>query len=255
MRLVSRFPTRPFTFQAPATNNAATPGNALAGNGANSATARASNRNFNAASAPRFGRRVLPLPRAVPSFPGVSLAPAPIPPASVRDIARAGVPQNGGGNIVLPNPSIDLPSAPVPRQRVLPPDDNGLNPAGAPGRGYVRITEGRVGNGVIPVQPGGAARQNENNANDAARNGQTDQAISQLSEAIRADSDNAGFRYQQRATLFLQRGDYGRASDDFQSAISAYQNQINNGDDVAQARRGLNSARSGLSLALAGRRG
>lgn len=147
-----------------------------------------------------------------------------------------------------------MPAAPAPRQRVLPPTDNGLNPAGSPNRGYVRVTEGRVGNGVIPSQPSAVARENERAANDAARNGQNDQAISQLSQAIRADSDNAGFRYQQRATLFLNRGDYSRAADDFQSAISAYQNQISSGDDVAQARRGLSSARSGLNLALAGKR-
>ena len=241
----------PVTFQAPSAPinaNAST-----ANNNANAPTARANNRFGGGGSTPRFPRRVLPPARPVPNFPGVSLAPAPIPPGSVRStIPRA---SQGGSNIILPSPNVDLSSAPAPRQRVLPPGDNGLNPAGSPGRGYVRITEGRVGNGVIPAQPSSVARQNESSAGDAARNGQTDQAISQLSQAIRADSDNAGFRYQQRATLFLQRGDYNRASEDFQAAISAYQNQINSGNDVAQARRGLSSARSGLNLALAGKRG
>ena len=250
----------PATFQAPpaTTSNATATTNESANNNAPQTTARANNRGPNSGSnsRPRTVQRILPPARPVPSFPGVSLAPAPIPPASVRNTnsgANAG--QSGGNNIILPRPSIDLPAPTAPRQRVLPPSDNGLNPAGSPNRGYVRITEGRVGNGVIPTQPSGAARQNENDANDSARNGQTDQAISQLSQAIRADSENAGFRYQQRAMLFLQRGDYNRASDDFQSAISAYQNQINNGDDVAQAKRGLSSARSGLNLALAGKRG
>lgn len=220
-----------------------------------STTARANNRGPNSSS-PRPNRVLRPA-RPAPNFPSVSLAPAPIPPASVRNsIPRAGANQNSGGSsIILPSPSIEMPSAPVQRQRVLPPTDNGLNPAGSPNRGYVRVTEGRVGNGVIPSQPSAVARDNERQANDAARNGQSDQAISQLSQAIRADSDNAGFRYQQRATLFLQRGDYNRATDDFQSAISAYQSQISSGDDVAQARRGLSSARSGLTLALAGKRG
>lgn len=251
----------PATFTAPNAQNApggapntATGANTGAGNNAPSTTARASNRASNNGNA-RAPRRSFPSPRPVPSFPSVSLAPAPIPPASARNQLPSAGGQNGGGNIILPSPSIEMPSAPIQRQRVLPPTDNGLNPAGAPGRGYVRVTEGRVGTGVMPSQPSNVARENENNANASARNGQTDQAISQLSQAIRADSDNAGFRYQQRAMLFLQRGDYNRASDDFQSAISAYQSQISRGDNVAQAKSGLNSARSGLTLALAGKRG
>ncbi len=246
----------PATFTAPPAPNSSggAPNPATGGNNAPSTTARASNRANNNGNG-RAPRRNFPSPRPVPSFPSVSLAPAPIPPASVRNQLPSAGGQNGGGNIILPSPSIEMPSAPVQRQRVLPPTDNGLNPAGAPGRGYVRVTEGRVGSGVMPSQPSNVARENENNANAAARNGQTDQAISQMSQAIRADSDNAGFRYQQRAMLFLQRGDYNRASDDFQSAISAYQSQISNGDNVAQAKSGLNSARSGLTLALAGKRG
>ena len=250
----------PAVFQAPPAQNSSDANSGASGNvgrtrgnNATSTPARANNRgpNSNSGGGAR-SRRVLPPARPVPNFPGVSLAPAPIPPANSSPSASQ---NRGGSNIVLPSPSIDLPEAAAPRQRVLPPTDNGLNPAGSPNRGYVRVTEGRVGNGVIPSQPSAVARDNERAANDAARNGQNDQAISQLSQAIRADSDNAGFRYQQRATLFLQRGDYNRASDDFQSAISAYQTQITNGDDVAGARRGLSSARSGLSLALAGRRG
>ncbi len=252
----------PAVFQAPgatttgaatggASGNGAEDNGARANNSAPGTTARANNRNNGGGRA----NRVLPPARPVPNFPGVSLAPAPIPANRVRNATSGGGASTGGNTVVLPRPSLDLPTAAEPRQRVLPPNDNGLNPAGSPNRGYVRVTEGRVGNGVIPAQPSAAARENERAANQAARNGQNDQAISQLSQAIRADSDNAGFRYQQRATLFLQRGDYNRASDDFQSAISAYQTQIANGTDVAGARRGLSSARSGLSLALAGKRG
>ena len=259
----------PATFQAPSAQtpaqgaNGAPAGNANAGNGASSTTARAGN---GGSSATRSPRRALPPARPVPGFPTVSLAPAPIPPASVRSTAPSGGGASGGGasgggsqrggaSLGLPRPDVSFPAPGAAPVRVLPPSDNGLNPAGSLGNGYIRVTEGRVGNGVIPAQPSGVARQNENSASASARNGQTDQAISQLSQAIRADGDNAGFRYQQRATLFLQRGDYSRASDDFQSAISAYQNQINRGDDVALARSGLNSARSGLNLALAGKRG
>ena len=252
----------PAVFQAPGATNTGTPGatnNASGNAGRNndaSSTVRANNRGSNGNGGNARSNRSLPPARPVPNFPGVSLAPAPIPPAGVRSITSgSGAPTGGGNNMALPSPSIDLPTAPAPIERALPPADNGLNPAGSPNRGYVRVTESRVGNGVIPAQPSAVARENERAANDAARNGQSDTAISQLSQAIRADSDNAGFRYQQRATLFLQRGDYSRASDDFQSAISAYQSQIANGDDVAGARRGLNSARSGLTLALAGKHG
>ncbi len=254
----------PMVFQAPPAQNADanTPSASNATNNAgrddaSNTTARASNHGPNSGSNGNRVRpnRVLPPARPVPNFPGVTLAPAPIPPASGRSTTPSAPRGDNGSNIILPRPSIEMPQSAPPRQRVLPPIDNGLNPAGSPNRGYVRVTEGRVGNGVIPSQPGAVARDNERQANDAARNGQNDQAISQLSQAIRADSDNAGFRYQQRATLFLQRGDYSRASDDFQSAISAYQTQISNGEDVAGAKRGLSSARSGLSLALAGRRG
>lgn len=199
--------------------------------------------------------------RPAPNFPSVSLAPAPIPPAAVQNNrGNANSSANAGSNnIILPRPQVDLPAASAPPASVLPPSDNGLNPAGSPNRGFVRV-EGGVGvngvgaGGTVPSQPAGVARQNEQNAVEAARNGQTEQAINQLSQAIRADSDNAGFRYQQRAALFLQRGDTSRARDDYQSAISAYQNQIARGDNVAAARRGLNSARSGLNVAIAGQR-
>ena len=203
------------------------------------------------------------LPRPAPNFPNV-LAPAPIPPQAVQTGgtnpsggggaggAGGGVP-GGGTDLVLPRPQINLPAPDAPPASVLPPD-KGLNPAGASDRGFVRVQGGVGTNGVVPAQPAGVARQSEQNASAAARQGQTDEAINQLSQAIRADADNAGFRYQQRAALFLQRGDNARARDDFQSAISAYQGQIARGENVAAARRGIQSARSGLNVALSASR-
>jgi tetratricopeptide (TPR) repeat protein len=128
-----------------------------------------------------------------------------------------------------------------------------LNPAGSSARGYVRITQGRVGS-ILPSRPSASANTAERAAAAAARGGSTAQAIDGLTNAINANSGDAGFRFQQRAQLFLSQGDYARAADDFQSAISAYNEQINRGDQVASARAGLRAARSGLNLALAGGR-
>jgi hypothetical protein len=106
----------------------------------------------------------------------------------------------------------------------------------------------------LPQRPAARASDAERDAAAAARGGSTTQAIDGLTAAINANSSDAGFRFQQRAQLFLGQGDYSRAADDFQSAISAYNDQIARGDQVASARAGLRAARSGLNLALAGGR-
>ena len=117
----------------------------------------------------------------------------------------------------------------------------------------MRITQGRIGS-ALPQRPGGRASADERAAADAARAGSTDRAIDGLTAAINSSSSDAGFRFQQRASLFLQRGDYARAADDFQSAISAYNDQITRGEQVANARAGLRASRGGLNIALAGSR-
>lgn len=129
-----------------------------------------------------------------------------------------------------------------------------LNPAGAGDRNYVRITQGRVGSSTVPQRSSSQANESERGAANASRTGQSDQAINNLTAAINSDPGGAGYRYQQRATAFLDRGDYARAADDFQSAISAYNAQIERGEQVAAARAGLRTARSGLNAALAGGR-
>ena len=195
-----------------------------------------------------------PARNVTPNFPSTSIAPAPIPkPAPVN-----------GGIGPLPAPRISAPPAPAAPSTVLSPDFSGASSSGSStggtpikttgqgSSGYVKVTQGRI---PPPSRPGQAARDDESRAASAARAGQNDRAINSLTNAINnSDPSEAGSRYQQRATLFLQQGDAQRAISDFQSAISAYQSQINNGEDVAQARAGLRTCQSGLRLALAQRR-
>lgn len=118
----------------------------------------------------------------------------------------------------------------------------------------MRITQGRVGTSALPQRPASQGNNEERNAANASRSGQNEQAIERLSASINANASDAGYRYQQRAMLFLNRGDYSRAADDFQAAMNAYRAQIDRGEQVVAARAGYNSARSGLNLALAGGR-
>ena len=206
------------------------------------------------ATAPRTAPRTSPAantgtgartrPNGVPSIPPASIVPAP---PSTRPL-------------VLPPPQIGAPTLAEAPVRVLPsnsgapvPNVGGapLRPGGAPGRGYVRVQGGRLGSAPLPQRPGATARGAEQGAGAAARTGQTNQAIERITAAINADPSDAGFRLQQRASLFLDNSDFTRAADDYQAAISAYQDQINRGENVATARAGLRSARSGLNLALA----
>ena len=56
------------------------------------------------------------------------------------------------------------------------------------------------------------------------------------------------YRYQSRALIYLERGDNAKARADFNNAISFYRRQIATGVGVADARRGLEACRKGLSL-------
>jgi tetratricopeptide (TPR) repeat protein len=196
--------------------------------------------------------------RTPPQFPQV-LPPAPIPSnatSSGGSSSNRPSRESGGGGVPgLAAPNIGSQAPAAPPVRVLPPGSSApaLNPAGASGRGYVRITQGRIGSSRLPQRPASQAGLDERGAAEAARGGQTEEAIQRLSNAVNADSSDAGFRYQQRAMLFLDRGDYSRAADDFQAAISAYGEQIERGEQVAAARAGQRAARNGLNLALAGK--
>jgi tetratricopeptide (TPR) repeat protein len=216
---------------------------------ANARPARPDNARPTAATPPR-GR--------APEFPAASIAP--LRPADIiaeRDRQRNR--SNNNGNISLPRPQInqDEPAEPPVRVAPIGPDPSSagppLNPAGSSNNGYIRIRSGTLGAVSAPQRPQNQANNNEQTATTAARTGQTDQAIQGLTSAINNNPSDSGFRFQQRASLFLERGDYSRAVDDFQSAISAYQDQINRGENVTSARSGLRSARSGLNLALSRR--
>ncbi len=220
----------------------------------------------NALPAPAIG--------AVPRFPAGQVAPAAGPPASgsggISLPSMPAVPSGNGASGLgsIPAPRIDQGGPPTVFQPVLPPGDNSgaapsggassggapLNPAGAPAPGYIRINQGRIPASAAPSRPAAAARGDETRAAASARGGQTDAAIGKLTSAMNnTDNGEVGFLYQQRATLFLQRGDYSRAADDFQTAISAYTDQITRGDDLAAAKAGLRASRSGFNLAVSKR--
>jgi hypothetical protein len=120
-----------------------------------------------------------------------------------------------------------------------------LNPAGSGTRGYIRITGNRP---AAPARPEAGSRAAEAAARDAAAAGRTGSAISSASSAIEGGRDT-GWRYQQRALLFLEQGDNARAADDFRTAIAAYRDQINRGVNVDQARIGIDACQNGLRLA------
>lgn len=199
------------------------------------------------ATAPRGGAvapRPVPVARprlTAPVFPRVSVAPAPVPPP-------AAPPSNSGGNIILPPPRIDIPQPAAPPIQV----GSAFTPGGGPRRNTINITRSEIIR-VPPARTGSVARNQERDAATATRNGQTDQAISNLTGAINATGGDAGYLYQQRAMAFMQRGDSAKASADFQSAINAYQDQINRGENVAAAQAGVRAARSGLAVAQASR--
>ncbi len=216
---------------------------------ANARTNAAAGAPARAANVPGGGTRTSSVPRrATPRFP-LSIPPAPIPAASSNTRRN-----NDSGDFILPAPEISAPAPAAPPTSVLPSGQTTpLNPAGASGRGYVRITQGRIGS-ALPQRPSARASADERAAADATRTGATDRAINNLTSAINSNSGDAGFQLQQRATLFLNRADYSRAAEDFQSAISAYNDQIGRGEQVAAARAGIRASRSGLNVALAGGR-
>jgi len=195
-----------------------------------------------AAPAPRATARavVVNRPRSSPNFPLVPIPPAPVPPAPSSGRTTS------GGNIILPPPRVDVPSPAAPPIQV----GSALSPGGGPRPDTIRITQGTIVRSLAPPpRTGTAARSDERDAAQAARAGQSDRAINGLTDAINATGSDAGYLYQQRAQVFLQRGDVTRAIADFQSAISAYNDQINRGVDVAAAQAGLRAARSGLAVA------
>ncbi len=185
--------------------------------------------------------------------------PVPVAPAPAASAGGTTGSNNSGSSsntpIVLPPPQ-----TPSTGGNAAPPiqvgslGTNPLNPGGAPQEGRIRITQGSLNTrSAPPPRTGSMARSNERAASDAAANGNQNGAINNLTNAINSSGGDQGFLLQQRAMAFMDRGDYARAVEDFQASISAYQDQINRGDNVAAAQAGVRSARSGLNLALSRR--
>jgi tetratricopeptide (TPR) repeat protein len=174
--------------------------------------------------------------RSQPSFPPATRVVPPIYPGSLPS--------------VLPAPAQSVPSVSLPSQ------DGGITSAGGGPLGPVSssrnpaitLTRPRPATSAVS-RPSASRTADENAAALAARAGRPDVAIGNLNRTIR-NGGEAAWTYQQRALAFVERGDYQRAADDFQAAISAYRDQIARGERVEEARAGVAACQSGLNLAL-----
>jgi hypothetical protein len=139
--------------------------------------------------------------------------------------------------------------------RVVPSgsEDNGavstggapLNPGGAPNRDFTRVAP-TISRSTAPSRPDARAARDERSA--ASGNAG---AVAAATRAIEAGGGDTAMRYQQRAQLYLDSGDNTRAINDFQTAISAYNDMIARGDRVAVARAGIQAAQRGIQVARA----
>ena len=127
-----------------------------------------------------------------------------------------------------------------------------LTAAGAAGRGYIRITPPRPATSTAPVRPANRAAEVERTTSNDIRSGRSERAIQNITKNIESSSNDkdTGWHYQQRALLFLEQGDNQRAADDFNTAISAYKDQIRRGERVSESRAGIQACQSGLRLAV-----
>ncbi len=231
----------------PITNATPAPG-ALGASASNNPAPASGSNSSRVASNSTGGARSAPVRSNAgsPTFP-VPVAPAPVPPAPARS-------SDNGSTLVLPPPQAPNTGNASPPIQVGSLGGTPLNPGGSPQEGRIRITQGSLGGGrTAPPRSGTAARGEERAATAAAANGNQDRAITNLTNAINATGSDQGFLLQQRAMAFLDRGDSARAVEDFNASISAYQDQINRGENVASARAGINSARAGLNQALSRR--
>lgn len=191
--------------------------------------------------------------RPTPRFPSNSRVSA--PPREAIDLPPA--------QLILPPPQVNQGQPARPPIQALPQNsgDSGasssggspLNPAGASGRGYIRITPARPSTSTAPVRPANRAVEAERATSSDIRSGRSERAIQNITSAIEGGGDAAkdtGWRYQQRALLFLEKGDNQRAADDFQTAINSYRDQIRRGERVSESRAGIQACQSGLRLAL-----
>ena len=225
---------------AVAPNNAAPAGqNASASNAPNRAdNQRSTNR---ASSAPPRAVRPQPLFPS-PSSPVISPAmPSLLPPVRTQPATQS------GSSAIEVTPSYGQSNSNVASSGGAP-----FGASSSKSNNYVTLTR--------PRSPAAAAPRPSNNANSAERaaanagsSGRGNDAIDSINSALQNGGDT-GWRYQQRALLFLERGDNQRAADDFQTAIAAYREQINRGERASEAKAGIQACQSGLRLALANAR-
>lgn len=203
-------------------------------------------------SAATTGRGSTAAPRNSPELPN-PLLPAPVPAQRTT--------RSPGAAPSMPAPRVDLsparPEAPVVavpftnnEQPSGPATTGGgpFNPNNSPNRGFIRIAPARPSPATAPPRSSGLARDAEHAAMSDARSGQTSKGIDRVNESMQIGGAT-GWSYQQRAGLNLERGDYARAADDFQTAIAAYNDQIRRGERVQEARQGIKSCETGLRLA------
>jgi len=149
-----------------------------------------------------------------------------IPPASVPQLPRAqesssGAANNGTGN-------------------ALPPVAPGGSVEEGAGSGGLRPYAG-----PLPSFP--SPSQVQSRAQNEIRPRPSSSASSSSSSGSARDSESA-YQYQTRALTYVEQGDNARAASDFQSAMALYRRQIARGENVAEARRGLEACQKGLRL-------
>ena len=184
-------------------------------------------------------------------YPTVSRRPDPVFPSAGRVLPPASPAE------LAPARSLPAPAPPSDQGAPYRSNNNGLSsggggplgPATSSNRNAITLTPSRV-LAAAPPRTANTRAEAESAAARAVTSRRPDTAIANSNQAIRSGGGETGWNYQQRALAFLTRGDNQRAADDFQSAISAYNDQIARGDRVEEARIGVTACRSGLALAL-----
>ena len=190
-------------------------------------------------------------PAGAGQYPAVSRRPDPVFPSTGRVLPPASPAE------LAPARSLPAPAPPSDQGAPYRSNNNGLSsggggplgPATSSNRNAITLTPSRVP-AAAPPRAANTRAEAESAAARAVTSRRPDTAIANSNQAIRSGGGETGWNYQQRALAFLTRGDNQRAADDFQSAISAYNDQIARGDRVEEARIGVTACRSGLALAL-----
>ncbi len=172
------------------------------------------------------------LPRGGMPAPDVSS----IPPANVSSLPRS---SNDAGASSASNGAL-------PPIIQVPPSDGGNGGQSNNGGNAGGNNGTQPDSGPLPAFPPPSQVQSrtQNQMSEGAPS-----ASSENSSAVRA-ADTA-YKYQTRALIYVEQGNNSRAASDFQSAMALYRRQIARGENVDDARRGLEACRDGLKLITA----